>query len=101
MLAGMARPSPLDAESLQRALTELPAWSVRGGRLYRVLRFDNFVEAFGFMTRVALIAEAMEHHPDWSNSYGRVAIELQTHDVGAVTELDLALARKIDALLAE
>ena len=70
------------------------------GKLHRELRFPDFVRAFGFMTSVALVAESMNHHPEWSNVYGRVTIDLTTHDAGGITALDLELARRIYALAA-
>jgi len=85
---------------VQEKLSALPGWSLRGGKMYRELSFPNFVEAFGFMTSVALVAERMDHHPEWSNVYGRVVIELTTHDVGGISEHDFELARKIEALYA-
>lgn len=94
----MARPRPLAPDALDAALQELDQWNVREGKLHRKLRFADFVQAFGFMTRVALVAESMNHHPDWSNVYDRVVIDLVTHDAGGITELDLTLARRIDAL---
>jgi len=95
----MGRAKLSDGE-VQEKLSALPNWSVRGGKLYRELSFPNFVEAFGFMTSVALVAERMDHHPEWSNVYGRVVIELTTHDVGGISEHDFELARKIEALYA-
>jgi 4a-hydroxytetrahydrobiopterin dehydratase len=78
----------------------MDGWKETPGGLERELRFADFSEAFGFMTRVALVAERMHHHPEWSNVYDRVRIVLRTHDAGgAVTEKDRALARAIDALL--
>jgi 4a-hydroxytetrahydrobiopterin dehydratase len=74
-------------------------WELIDGRLRRELKFANFSEAFGFMTRCALVAEKMDHHPNWSNVYNRVSIELYSHDVGAVTERDVAFAVAVDALL--
>lgn len=68
------------------------------GRLRREFEFSDFRRAFGFMTSVALAAEAMDHHPDWSNAYGRVVIDLVSHDVGGLTSRDLALGEAIDAL---
>ncbi len=65
--------------------------------LERDYRFADFAEAFAFMTRVALAAERLDHHPDWTNSYNRVAVRLTTHDAGGLTERDLLLARAIDA----
>ena len=84
------------------ALLELPGWSTQSGRdaVTRRLRFADFSTAFGFMTRVALAAEAMDHHPDWTNVYNRVEITLTTHSAGGVTELDLEFARRIDAFAA-
>ncbi len=94
----MARPSKLDETAVHQALAALPGWSLAGGKLHRELRFPDFVHAFGFMTRTALVAEAMNHHPEWSNVYSRVTIDLTTHDAGGITELDLELARRIDEL---
>jgi 4a-hydroxytetrahydrobiopterin dehydratase len=80
----------------------LPDWEIRDGgkAIHRVLRFKDFNEAWGFMTRVALLAEQMGHHPEWSNVWNRVEITLSTHDAGGLTGNDLALAKAIDALLA-
>jgi 4a-hydroxytetrahydrobiopterin dehydratase len=82
-----------------RALEQLPDWRAAEGRdaIRRDFRFKDFNAAFGFMTRVALMAEKLDHHPEWSNVYNRVDIVLATHDAGGVTELDLRLARFIDA----
>jgi len=79
----------------------LSAWQVVQGRdaIRRELRFRDFSEAWGFMSRVALLAEQHNHHPDWSNVWNTVRVELSTHDAGGVTEKDVALARAIDALL--
>jgi len=76
----------------------LPAWAVLPDRLRREWRFRDFSEAFGFMTRVALAAEQLNHHPEWSNVWNRVVINLTTHDCGGLSNLDLALAQRIDAL---
>jgi len=84
---------------LTNALVSLKGWEVAGGRLHREFGFKNFVEAFSFMTGVALIAERMNHHPDWSNVYNRVIIDLVTHDLGGISTSDLALASAINALL--
>ena len=77
----------------------LPDWTLREERLHRELCFRDFSEAFGFMSRVALAAEAIGHHPEWRNVWNRVTIELTTHDTGGLSSLDLELARRIDALL--
>lgn len=91
---------PLTAAEIEALPTQLPAWSLEAGKLHRELRFADFSAAFGFMARVALAAEAMGHHPEWSNVWNRVTIDLTTHDSGGLTDLDVALARRIEALLA-
>ena len=78
--------------------TELPAWRLAGERLQRSFRFADFSEAFAFMTRVALLAEQQNHHPEWSNVWNRVEIALTTHDAGGLSERDVRLARAIDRL---
>ncbi len=88
----------LDETALREALTVLEAWSLEGGKLHREYRFPDFVTAFGFMSSVALVAEAMNHHPEWQNVYNRVVVDLTTHDAGGITEKDLALARRMDEL---
>jgi 4a-hydroxytetrahydrobiopterin dehydratase len=87
-----------DAE-VETHLRDVPEWEVRGGSLVREFRFRNFVEAFGFMSRVALLAESMNHHPDWRNVYNRVTIELSTHDAGGITESDFRLAKSVSAIV--
>lgn len=77
----------------------LPDWVIDKQKLYRLFVFENFVEAFGFMTRVALLAEAMDHHPEWSNVYQRVEIHLTSHDAGGISERDFTLAERINGLL--
>ena len=89
---------PLTADQIAALPQQCPKWSLVGGKLRRELRFADFVEAFGFMARVALIAEAMGHHPEWSNVWNRVTIELTTHDTGGLSDLDLQLAQRIDDL---
>ena len=71
-------------------------WDLVSGKLHRELKFANFVDAFAFMTSVAIYAEKADHHPEWSNVYNRVVIDLVTHDADGITELDLDLATKID-----
>ena len=74
-------------------------WEEKNNRLTKTFQFKNFIEAFGFMTRVAIVAEKMDHHPLWTNVYNRVSFELSTHDAGdVVTELDHKLAKEIDKL---
>jgi 4a-hydroxytetrahydrobiopterin dehydratase len=74
------------------------SWEEADGALTRDFRFESFVDAFAFMTRVAFIAEELGHHPEWSNVYNSVQVTLTTHDVGGVSALDAKMARKLDAL---
>jgi 4a-hydroxytetrahydrobiopterin dehydratase len=76
-------------------------WSVVDGKLHRELEFHDFVEAFGFMAMVAVLAEKADHHPDWSNSYNKVVLDLVSHDKGEVTDRDHALAAAINQALGE
>jgi 4a-hydroxytetrahydrobiopterin dehydratase len=78
------------------AIAELTDWKVVDGKLNRAFKFKDFVEAFGFMTKVAIVAEKMGHHPELSNVYNRVVIDLVTHDAGGIGPLDLELAKKIN-----
>ncbi len=84
------------------ALAELQGWSAAEGRdaLTRSFRFKDFNAAFGFMSRVALLAEKLDHHPEWSNVYNKVEVVLTTHDAGGVTGLDLKMARFMDEVAA-
>ncbi|MFT7647968.1 MAG: 4a-hydroxytetrahydrobiopterin dehydratase [Candidatus Poriferisodalaceae bacterium] len=88
----------LTAEQLNQLTAELPEWDVSSDRLHRLFAFKNFVEAFGFMTSVALESEKMDHHPNWSNVYGTVDVALSTHDRGGVTALDVVLAKRMSDL---
>ena len=89
----------LTETELAEALATLDGWSVADGKLHKQFRFANFIEAFGFMTRVAIVAETMNHHPDWSNVYNRVTVDLTTHDSGGITANDTDLAARMNALL--
>jgi 4a-hydroxytetrahydrobiopterin dehydratase len=86
-----------DAE-LARALEGLDGWSRDGDKLLREFRFPDFVAAFGFMAGVALVAERMDHHPEWFNVYGTVRVHLATHDAGGITSKDVELARAMNAI---
>ena len=76
----------------------LPEWELGEDRIKRTFRFKDFVEAFGWMSSVALVAERMNHHPEWRNVWATVEVELSTHDAGGLTELDMKLASKMDEL---
>ena len=90
----------LPDDEISRRLEERPGWELVDGKLHRELRFDDFVSAFGFMASVAIVAEKMDHHPEWSNVYNRVTVDLTTHDAGGITDKDFALAGQIDRLAA-
>ena len=92
---------PLTAEELPVALASLPGWEVQEGKLHKRFKFKDFVTAMGWMVSVALEAEKLDHHPDWCNSWNKVRVDLWTHSAGAITELDVALARKMNALAGE
>ena len=94
----MAKRPRLAEDELARALAALPGWSCTAGKLHREYRFADFNAAFGFMTRVALEAERMNHHPEWSNVWNRVVVDLTTHDSSGITASDVALARRMDAI---
>jgi 4a-hydroxytetrahydrobiopterin dehydratase len=94
----MTRPGKLNEEQIRAALTSLPGWELQDGKLHRTYKFADFSQAWGFMSRAALIAEKMDHHPEWFNVYSAVRIDLSTHDAGGVTELDVKLAAKLNEL---
>ena len=90
---------PLEPAEIATALATLPGWTRDGDALAKTFKFGSFREAMSFMVRVSFEAEAMDHHPDWTNVYNRVAIRLNTHDAGGkVTAKDVDLARKIQAI---
>ena len=90
----------LQGQARIKAVQELDQWADVDGRdaIAKTFRFKNFRQAFGFMTQAALVAEKMDHHPEWTNVYGRVDVVLTTHSAGGVTALDIALAQKMDAI---
>lgn len=93
----MATPQRLTDTEIQTALGELHGWSLQGNKLHRQFKFANFNEAFGFMARLALVAETLGHHPEWSNVYNKVTINLTTHDAGGITELDIKFATQANS----
>ena len=92
----MARDAVLSDDELSERLAAHPAWSILDGKLHRELQFTGFVQAFGFMTQVALAAEKLDHHPDWSNSWNRVVIDITNHASGGLTTRCFRLAAAID-----
>ncbi len=88
----------LDDEALATALAELPAWSMRDGSLHRELVFADFAAAFAFMTELAAVAERLDHHPDWSNSWNKVTVDVISHAAGGVTARCVELAKAAEQL---
>ncbi len=93
----MAAKKLTDAE-ISEGLKRIPGWFVVSGKLHREFKFKDFVEAFGFMARAALVAESMNHHPEWFNVYHTVRVDLTTHDAGGISERDFKLAERMNQL---
>jgi 4a-hydroxytetrahydrobiopterin dehydratase len=91
------KPVKLTQKKLDLALATLPGWTLAGGKLHREYKFQDFTHAFGFMATAATAIERLNHHPEWSNVYNRVTVDLTTHDAGGLTSLDLDLARMLDS----
>jgi 4a-hydroxytetrahydrobiopterin dehydratase len=94
----MAAPQKANEAQIQSGLEQLPLWSLQNGKLHKEFQFGSFVEAFGWMSSVALVAESMGHHPEWFNVYNKVVVDLTTHDAGGVSNMDFDLATKMDEL---
>ena len=94
------RPMKLTEAERQAGIARLPGWRPVAGRdaITKTFEFEDFSAAFGFMARSALVAETMNHHPEWSNVWNRVVVTLSTHDAGGLTELDLKLAEAMDKI---
>ena len=88
----------LTEAEIVKNLESVPGWSLEDGKLFREFNFPSFVEAFGFMASVAIIAEKQNHHPEWFNVYNKVRIHLTTHDAGGISENDFALASSINGI---
>jgi 4a-hydroxytetrahydrobiopterin dehydratase len=91
----------LTAAEVTAEIAKIPAWGVRDGKLHRDYAFADFTLAFGFMAAAATVIQAMNHHPEWSNVYGKVAVDLVTHDAGGITMSDVKLAVKLEAIAAK
>jgi 4a-hydroxytetrahydrobiopterin dehydratase len=93
-------PSPvkLSETEIATALSKLSGWTLAGGKLHREYKFADFVAAFGFMTGAALVAQGMDHHPEWFNVWNAVRVDLSTHDAGGITALDVKLAHSMEEL---
>jgi 4a-hydroxytetrahydrobiopterin dehydratase len=92
------RPALYTKADVEKNLAQLNGWKLKKDSLHKAFKFKDFSQAFGFMTRVALEAEKLNHHPDWKNAYNTVSISLSTHDAGGLTQLDFKLAKLIDTL---
>jgi len=90
----------LSKAKLAVALLKLPEWKLKGGKLHREYEFADFIAAFGFMTGAALVAQGMDHHPEWFNVWNTVRVDLATHDAGGITTLDVNLAHSMEELAA-
>jgi len=95
---GFVSRQKLPETEITAALAGLAGWSYANGKLHREFKFENFVEAWGFMSSCALVAEAMNHQPDWSNVWNRVTVDLMSHDAGGVTKNDVDLARRMNQI---
>ena len=92
------KPYLLHNEELKELIAKIPGWEIIANSLEREFKFDNFIEAFAFMTKIALICEKHNHHPNWQNTYSKVVIKLSTHDLGGITNLDQTIASEINEL---
>ena len=93
------KPYLLKKEELKELGAKIPGWEIHGKHIERKIIFQNFIDAFSFMTKVALLAEKYNHHPNWENVYSQVTIKLSTHDLGGISSLDHVLASEINNLL--
>ena len=94
----MAALTKLTDTDVAARLAAMPGWMLAAGKLHRAFVFGDFAEAWGFMSAVALVAETMGHHPEWSNVWNRVTVDLTTHDAGGISALDFDLAARMDTL---
>ena len=88
----------LTNEAIQTGLRELSDWTVKDGKLHKTFEFRSFIQAFGFMTQVAIVAEKQDHHPEWFNVYNKVVVDLVSHDSQGITPRDLKLAGSMNKI---
>jgi len=88
----------LSDQEAAKGIASLPGWQIEQGKLHKSFEFRDFIQAFGFMSRVALVAESLGHHPEWSNMWNKVVVNLSTHSIGGISRLDIELAGKIQEL---
>jgi 4a-hydroxytetrahydrobiopterin dehydratase len=101
LTGGIMAIQKMSEKEITHELTKLPGWNFENGKLHRAFQFADFIEAFGFMSRAAIVAESMGHHPDWSNAWNRVTVDLSTHSIGGISRLDFELASKMQAFAAK
>ena len=94
----LMKPYLLQNEELKELVVKIPGWEINDGQIKKEFKFSNFIEAFSFMTQIALICEKYNHHPNWENVYSKVIIKLSTHDLGGITNLDQTLALEINKI---
>ena len=92
------QPYLLQNEELKELVSKIPGWKINSKQIEREFTFGNFIEAFAFMTKIALICEKHNHHPNWENTYSTVIIKLSTHDLGGITNLDQKIASEINMI---
>ena len=92
------KPNLLQSEELEELVSTIPGWKIISNHIEREFTFENFIEAFSFMTKIALISEKYNHHPTWENVYSKVIIKLSTHDLGGITDLDQIIASEINEI---
>ena len=91
----------MTAQQIEASLNDIPGWELRNEKLHRELKFKDFVQAWGFMTQAAILAERMDHHPEWFNVYSKVSLDLTTHEAGGISSRDFELAHQINEVLAQ
>jgi len=89
----------LSSEQIENEIKNLDGWIIKNGKLHKDFQFDDFNQAFGFMTRAAMHIEKMNHHPEWFNVYNKLSVELMTHDAGGITQNDVSLAKILNSLV--
>jgi 4a-hydroxytetrahydrobiopterin dehydratase len=92
------RPERLSEDQIQTELKNLSGWTIKNGKLHKDFVFDDFVDAFGFMSKASLHIERLNHHPEWFNVYNKLSVDLTTHDAGGITQNDVALAKVLNSL---
>jgi 4a-hydroxytetrahydrobiopterin dehydratase len=92
------RPERLSEDQIQTELKNLSGWTIKDGKLHKDFVFDDFVDAFGFMSKASLHIERLNHHPEWFNVYNKLSVDLTTHDAGGITQNDVALAKVLNSL---